>query len=178
MKGKGRKKQGPVKIVDFDDTLFFSKRSLKLATREVVGRELSREEVRKLPKSLKKRIYGLSGGKYLKFSEPNTAMINLLRRSAKNSKIIVLTARMSGVAKRTVSFLIGNDVPFDLAIFRTILKIDDEVWKAGQLRTLLMHAGPTEIYEDKLENIEYFKEHLNSENVAYFLVSENGIARV
>ena len=51
-------------VVDFDDTLFFTQKSKEAASMEVLGKKLSKQEIRALePKELKSQIYELGATK-------------------------------------------------------------------------------------------------------------------
>lgn len=85
---------------------------------------------------------------------------------------------MVDVSETTIRFLRKNAVPFDEIIFRDIPNIDDGAWKAEQLRHILRDGSKAEIYEDKLDNIQYFKLQLAGRSVSYFLVGKKGIEAV
>ena len=156
MSGKGR-----IVVVDFDDTLFFVKECIGAASLELLGRRLSRSQLRELrPKEMKWKIYDLAFLKYSSLSKPNRRMINILSRERDaGTYILILTARPEKTKKETMALLRKYKVRFNSIKLREngLAHSSDEEWKLGRINGLAERYGDITIYEDKRDNISYFK---------------------
>lgn len=150
-----------IAIVDFDDTLFFGRRCIEAASMEVMGHKLSRSQVRKIrPKELRGRVYDVAISKYSDLYIPNTELIGtLMKRKNSGSYILILTARPTKTKRETMKLLRKHKVPFHKIIFRDnkLIYVKDEEWKLGMLNSIAGKYDSVTIYEDKRDNIEYFK---------------------
>ncbi len=170
----------PLLIVDMDGTLFFMDEPIALASSEILGTRMSIEETRGLPSPVKRSIYDLSISKYASSSIPNVQMINLLREKSAASYIVILTARTESRYADSREVLEKTAIPFDRLICRgeKDAETHDEEWKSAEIGALLPDYPAVELYEDKLENIEYISQRLNSEKLRSFHVKPGSVSEV
>ncbi|HIQ51067.1 MAG TPA: DUF2608 domain-containing protein [Nautiliaceae bacterium] len=165
-------------ICDLDGTLVDDSVALKKASKEIIGKELDKQEIRKLNKSLKGKIYDLAQRK-MNYFIPKKRIINLVNKlKSEGFFVLILTARLNKVKKETEELLKKIGVNYDLLIMRNSeeLKIDDEIWKKEKAKGFF---GKENVYlEDKIENIlflmESFKENRkNKEKGLFYLIIED-----
>lgn len=163
-------------LLDFDDTIMFNNTALPTAAKEVTGKEFKRGEIRKLDDKLKDPIYHLAATKYKHLMRPNESMIRLIDANIMDKDVIILTARLADVREDTLELLRTNSVQFDDIVMRDreLRLMDDEVWKTDQIREIIYPYSNVEIYEDKPDNIEYFKNVLGNHTINYFHVAKDG----
>ncbi|MGI0134945.1 MAG: hypothetical protein ACREBW_08325 [Candidatus Micrarchaeaceae archaeon] len=169
-----------VALIDFDGTLFFTDKSLEHASVELMGKKLSRRQVRLLPRRTKSRIYELGFSKYRDLSVPNMRMIRLIKTRRGKMGVAVLTARLDG-SQRDVRYLLNkNKVPTIKMIFRSRKdsRMHDEEWKLKIVGSLAKKYDRVELFEDKLDNIRHIRSGVDSRNVEFFLVRPNSVKRV
>jgi hypothetical protein len=164
-------------IVDFDDTLFFVRRCIETASIEVIGHRLSRAQVRKLmPKELRGRVYDVAFSKYSDLSVPNRELIGMLSKWKDSGiSILILTARPEKTKRETMMLLRKYRVPFHRIIFRDneLAYGRDEEWKLGKLKGIADKYDSVTIYEDKHDNIAYFRHGVaNPEKFRFVEVKE------
>ena len=166
-------------LIDFDNTLFFTNALAVKASKELTGSELTIDEIRALPWTKKKDIYWLAFYKYYMESIPNDAMIKRTASSTGKDKIL-LTAKTPANKSRIASLLASEGITMDSMIFRPerYLSMHDEEWKCDVAKRILKKYDKIEIYEDKKDNIDYFKSNIKSKNIEYFLVSKNAVTKV
>ncbi len=165
-------------LIDFDNTLFFTNALAIKASKELTGSELTINEIRALPWTKKRDIYGLAFFKYYMESIPNPVMIKRTASSTGKDKIL-LTAKTSATKSRIASLLASEGITMDAMIFRPerYLSKHDEEWKCDVVKRILKKYDKLEIYEDKKDNINYFKSNMKGENIEYFLVSKKAITK-
>ena len=166
-----------VAIVDFDDTLFFVRRCVEAASIEVIGHRLSRSQLRKLrPKELRGRTYDVAFSKYADLSVPNSELIGMLSKWKDSGiSILILTARPAKIKRETMMLLRKYRVPFHRIIFREneLAYGRDEEWKLGKLNGLADKYDSVTVYEDKRDNIAYFRHGVaNPEKFRFVEVKE------
>jgi len=172
------KKSGLV-VLDFDDTLFFTQQSLKLATKQLLKRtDLNKAAIRKMPNALKGRIYTLAYSKYKDYSKPNLALIKRLERLRKENAIIVLTARGPKLISHTRYLIDKHSIDLDGIYHRKNVNGMDEAWKMGQLKKYSKRYKTISLYEDKMENIAFIRAGLSSKKISYYLVTKSRIRKV
>jgi len=165
-------------IVDFDGTIFSTDECSILAAKEILNKKLTMEGIRKLPKPLKSKIYGLAFSKYNHKSIPNKKMIRILSKN-RNSRIIILTARKNDHVKYQKTVLAKNNVPDHKRISSTPSEFEmhDEEWKARKIKKLIANYRDIELYEDKKENIVHIMSNVRSIKLKSFIVSKNSVKR-
>lgn len=172
------RKKGKLVVLDFDDTLFFTQGSVTKATKELLNRtDLSKAQVRKLPKKTKSAVYELAYSKYKHHSKPNMKLVKFLEKSRKDWKIIVLTARGRTLHADTLSLIKKHKIRISGFYSRADIAGADEVWKLGRVKAYAKRYTEVELYEDKRENIEYIKQRIGSYNIKFYLVTKRAIRR-
>jgi hypothetical protein len=170
---------GKLIVLDFDETLFFTSGSLKRATMEIMGRsDLSKYQIRKLPREVKGPIYELAYSKYKQHSRPNEQLISHLNNSRKGYRIMVLSARGRNLRGHTLSLIKKHAIRIDGSSFRKDVASEDEEWKLQMLKRLAGRYALIELYEDKKDNIDYIKRHLNSKRIRFYLVKRGSIRHI
>ncbi|MDE1871480.1 MAG: hypothetical protein KGI06_04560 [Candidatus Micrarchaeota archaeon] len=163
-------------LVDFDDTLFFTKEGIELSSKEVLGRRIDREAVRKLPNDIKEKIYKLAQSKYTKYSKLNKTLYKVISKSV-DYDIFILTARTNKTRIFTEKLLSTNRVNYDELIIRKSYKIKDELWKSNIVKKLSKSYKKIKLYDDKEDNICYISENNREKNIEFYIVSNNKIER-
>lgn len=172
------KKSGLV-VLDFDDTLFFTRQSLKFATKQLLKRtDLDKAAIRKMPNKVKGKIYTLAYSKYKDYSKPNLALIKRLEELRRENNIIVLTARGPKLIRHTSYLINKHSIVLDGVYHRKNVNGMDEAWKMGQLKKYLKSYKHISLYEDKAENIEFIRRALGSKKISYYLVTKARIRKV
>jgi len=168
-------------VVDFDNTLFFTDGCIRKASKEIAGKTLDSNEVRKLDKKEKGRILNVAFSKYWEDSIPNRKMLNLLKSNYKkpDMKVIILTARFSNNKKNTIKLLSKNKVPYNKLICREskYRHVHDEEWKLLTLKNIIKTTRPrsVELFEDKRENITHIMENMKNVEFASYMVGKESI---
>jgi len=143
-------------FVDFDGTIFDERESLKAASKEILGKELEKEEIRKLPKEIKSKIYETNITKYYNLYKPIEKTIEIIKEyKNRGYKIIILSARSSKYKDILKKLLDMYSIPYDDIICRDNMEIKDEVWKAEIIKNL--KDDDIVVIEDKEENLEYIE---------------------
>jgi uncharacterized protein (UPF0218 family) len=178
IKNTGVKMHGTAIISDFDDTLFLTDDAIRETSRSMLGKALSRKEVRKLPRSIKSRIYYEAFSKNMDLLIPNLKLIKLYRRyAAKGYDIIVLSARGMDLLNHTINMLKGSNVPYKKLLLRKDLNSKDQEWKLEMINDIADRYKRLIAFEDKEDNLKLFASALRGDNIEYFLVKRNAISR-
>ncbi len=144
-----------------------------------MDKAFSKEEIRKLPKEIKSKIYNKAFKEFDNLYKVNEKMIKLMSLyKSKGYKIIILTGRESALKEKTEKVLIENKIPYDTIIFRESVSIPDEEWKFREISKLCKNCCEILLFEDKLENIQYIKSQLSLEKIKYFLVKNSEIKEI
>ena len=168
-------------VVDLDNTLFFTDKCIKKASKEIAGITLDSNQVRKLDKKEKRQILSVAFSKYWKESIPNRKMLRLLKSNYKKSdmKVIILTARFSDSKKNTIKLLSKNNVPYNRLICREskYRNMHDEEWKLLTLKNIIKTTKPrsVELFEDKRENITHIAPYMKGVEFASYMVGKESI---
>ncbi len=172
-------KRGKLILLDFDDTLFFTHGAVRKAAEELLGRRnLSKRQIRKLPRPVKSKVYALAFSKYKHESKPNGLLLNRLRRSRKGYDVIVLTARLKNRHGDTLDLIKKHGVRIRGIDARRDLALPDEEWKLRKIKHYLKKYRALEFYEDKKDNIDYIRSRIGAGNICYYLVTKNSIKQV
>ena len=145
-------------ITDFGGTLAFADDALRKASKELVQREMSKEDIRKLERNVRGNIYDCALRKYWEDYRPNSQMIEIVSGAyAKNKEVMIMSANMDDVEPFIRSFLKKNDIPFDLLLLRRLEEETktDESWKAEVIIELVQNRPAIDIYEDKIDNLTF-----------------------
>lgn len=179
---RNAKRKTKLLLLDLDDTIMFNNSALSTAAKELTGRFLPRSEVRKLRSKIKRPIYDLAATKYTYLMTPNDPMLKIIKSNIGQNRVVILTARADSVRQNTLDLLSRHNVSFDELIMREeeFLEEDDEVWKADKIEKILEteHHPEVELYEDKIDNIEYFMRQFDRAHINYFHVTPGGITSV
>lgn len=163
-------------ILDFDETLFFTFRAIQKAANEIIGmNNVSKEEIRRLPIKDKSKIYDLAYSKYVIDSEPNLKLIKYLETLDSNSKIIVLSAAGIILKSRALELIKKYKIKLDDVIFREDVSEADELWKLREIKKLSEGYGHVDIFEDKIDNIEYIRKNVPAGTFTFYLVTKDKI---
>ncbi len=150
-----------VAIVDLDGTLASEDRAVRYASKQILGKELSRQEVRKLEKSIKSKIYDLSQS-LIEYYEPNEEVVNFVKSlKEKGYFIIILTARYDKLKEKTEELLKKIGLDYDKLIMRNEKSHkDDEIWKRNVIREYF--TKDMKFFEDKIENLLHLIEEVKN----------------
>jgi len=152
-----------IAFVDFDGTLFDERESLEKASLKILGKKLSKEEIRKLSKEIKSKIYETNITEFYDLYKPIKEGINkVLELKKQGYKIIILTARLCKYKEFVERILKNNNIPYDELVCREDLSLKDEEWKAKTIKEFLEKFKVEDIVvlEDKEENIVYIERYL------------------
>ena len=166
-----------IAYIDFDDTLFFTSDAIIKAAEILMGKRLSKEEIRKLPKEVKGRVYEYAFNELRDEAKLNTSLLEILGKLKKEGfEIVILTARTKNTLDSTTYLLKKYNIPYDKLIVREDSSIADEEWKASIINNT--YADHIVLFEDKLENINYIRSKIRKKNVEYFLVDGQNIQKI
>ncbi len=173
------KRKDELIVVDFDGTLFFTEKCMRLAAKDVLHKDMTYKQIRALPVKIKSGVYDVAFTKYNHHSILNTKLHRILESSKKSEKMI-LTARKNNTDTHIKGLLKKHKVKVDRLLSRKPqeMHLDDEVWKADILSNIVGKYKRIELYEDKMENIEHIRKHLNPKNMAFYIVTSRSIRRV
>ncbi len=166
-------------VVDFDGTLFFTEKCTRLAAKEILKKNLSRKQIRNLPRPIKDKVYDLAFTKYNHHSILNKRLRTILSKKI-GSKIIILTAR-SKISNSHMKILLKKYNIKVSGVFcrnKIEMKLDDEEWKRRFLGKIVHKYKSVILYEDKMDNIEHIHSNLEHNDIKCYLVSPKGIKRV
>ena len=163
-------------LVDLDGTLLFTENSEGLAAKEVTGRKLKRSSIRKLDRQTKHKVYSLAQSKYADAATPNRMLKRRLSRIDK-ANIVILTARHSDTRSHTVAALKKHGIMYGRLLCRSgkARELDDEEWKLKMLRKYSKAYSRVELYDDKIDNLEYMYDRIGMPNVLFMKVSKGSI---
>jgi hypothetical protein len=153
-----------IAIVDLDGTLVFEDNAIKNASKIVLGKEISRNELRKMPREIKSKIYSIAQKNWQDYIKKERVINKVNELKNKGFIIVILTARKEDVKEETKKLLREIGVNYDELIMRSEeeMKLDDEVWKQQILNNLINnHIRKIVFFEDKPENIEFFIKKVN-----------------
>ncbi|MEO2154792.1 MAG: DUF2608 domain-containing protein [Nanoarchaeota archaeon] len=158
------KSSDKIAIVDLDGTLVFEDNAIKNASKIVFGKEISRNELRKMSREVKSKIYSIAQKNWQNYIKKEKVVNKVNELKNKGFIVIILTARKEDVKEETKKLLRSIGVNYDKLIMRSEeeMKLDDEVWKQ-QILDNLINNNTKEIvfFEDKPENIEFFIKKVN-----------------
>ena len=165
-------------LVDLDGTLLFTESSEGLAAKEVTGRRLKRSSIRKLDRQTKHKVYSLAQSKYADAATPNMMLKRRLSRIGK-ANIVILTARHSDTRSNTVAALKKHRIMYGRLLCRSgkAKELDDEEWKLRVLTKYAKAYSRVELYDDKIDNLEYMHDRIEMPNVSFMKVSRESITR-
>ncbi len=171
-----RRSQRKLIISDFDDTLFFTDKSMALASKEITGRELVGQELIKLERTQKREVYLTAFRKYKESLYPNEKLILKYKKfHSSGYEIIVMSARGEELRVETKYGLEKYEIPSNRIILAdTHYKISDGEWKLSMLNELVEGYDEVLFFDDRIDNIEYIKERFKDPKVRYFLVNKRG----
>ena len=92
-------------ICDLDGTLVDENNAIRKISKEIIGKELNRQEVRKLDRKIKSKIYDLAQQR-IEYYTPKKKVLNIVNKLKEQGFfIVVLTARSDKVKKETEELL-------------------------------------------------------------------------
>jgi len=153
-----------IAFIDFDGTIFDERESLEKASLKILGKKLSKEEIRKLPKDIKSKIYETNITEFYNLYKPIKEGIDkVLELKKQGYKVIILTARPCKYREFIEKILKSNNISYDKLICREDLSLKDEEWKAKIIKEFLEKFKVEDIIvlEDKEENLVYIEKYLN-----------------
>ena len=187
-------------VSDFDDTLFFNREAIILAAKdlhEIVEREKKGEEDcktlsdleiisrdGKIPKDFSKpwksQLYTFAYGRYGEKLTPNKPIIRYLNERAERerSETIILSARGEEFRRQTKELLDTYGLRYNKIILPDNHYLKDEEWKLLEVEKLSKEYHRILLFEDKLDNIKYIENNLNSKNIEFYLVNRSFIINV
>ena len=165
-----------VAVFDCDDTLFFTGDSLRLASKEVFNRDLTRLQIKKLPPNIRANLFITASKKYHTAYKPNKLTIDKCKiLKSKGYDIIVLTTRWNTLRKYTLKILSNNNIPFKKLILDRDGSTDGEKFKIHYIKSLLSKYKQVIFFDDSIEIMRKV-ERLNSlKRVSLYLVSPTRI---
>jgi hypothetical protein len=148
-------------VSDIDDTLVLTDAALKAATKAEFGTEMSRAEVRKLPKEVKRRFLATAYSQFAGLLVPNEHWITEfnISQACPGHTGVVLSARTEAARAPTEALLRRVGVSFEYLILSPPVITHDEEFKAEALLDLVGMFDEVRYYEDKLENLEFILKH-------------------
>ena len=164
-------------VLDFDGTLFFSYSAARAASRELLKRDLTMTQIKKLPTNMKGKVYSRAYSKYAHLIAPNNAMIRRMRRAMANNDLVIMTARPARHGDRTDSYLSGAKIKRIKRYHRNDVSIPDKVWKLSTLMKITKGYGTIDVYEDKATNLRHFANNLDENKFNFYHVKNNVIRR-
>lgn len=186
-------------VSDFDDTLFFNKKALIYAAKELYEnliksndtcqdyKLLSDLEITigegKVAKGFNKKwktdLYTLAYVKYSEELHPNEPFINYINECVKNgSELIILSARGEEFRKETEELLNAYNLNYKQIILPKNHELKDEEWKLLEIKKLSDKYDSLSLFEDKEENIRYILKNLNINNLECYLVNHSIIRKM
>ncbi len=163
-------------ISDFDDTLFFTDKSMALATKEIAGKELHGQEFRELDSGQKRRIFITAFRKYKEGLYPNEKLIQKYKELHDSGyELIIMSARGEELRPETQHGIETHRIPAGRIVLADgRYKTSDREWKFGMLKELIEGYDEVLFFDDLIENIAYIQERFNGPKMRYFLVSKEG----
>ena len=186
-------------VSDFDDTLFFNKKALIYAAKELYDnliksndtcqdyKLLSDLEITigegKVAKGFNKKwktdLYTLAYVKYSEELHPNEPFINYINECVKNgSELIILSARGEEFRKETEELLNAYNLNYKQIILPKNHELKDEEWKLLEIKKLSDKYDSLSLFEDKEENIRYILKNSNINNLECYLVNHSIIRKM
>ena len=172
-----KENEGKLAVFDFDGTLFFTDAALIKACVRVTGKTMTKAEIRALPREFKSPIYDAANIDIGLFV-PNRPLIDKLNAMHEaGCRIVILTARHKTCEAGTLEALRRERVQYDQVYHDpAFVQMPDEEFKAQALKEILRGYKNAEIYEDKMENIDYLRERLGAVQ-RYYLVQGERLSR-
>ena len=165
-------------IVDVDGTLVFITEAKRRADTEVFGRPLTRPEFEVQPKELKGRSYDLVATKYKDLIVPNKSLVEMLNRKRGEGVVVaVLTGRLKSIEEQTMETLQGIGLEFDWLFTNPDGNVRDEEFKMSLLPQLAAGFESIDVYEDKEDNIHFFKRKTDT-RFSFHIVRPEGMLRI
>lgn len=162
-------------VLDFDGTLFFTDKANIIASKEIFGRDLTRKQFRKLPNHSKNLVNTIVFSKYPDLIVSNRRLIRKIRNIQTNRDVILLTAKSPRFRKNVKRLTESTGIKFRNAYHRGNLDIPDEVWKLNKIRSISGPYKSVEVYEDKLDNLDYISKRLKKGKYRFYIVTKNAI---
>ncbi len=167
-------------LVDFDNTLFFGDESLRHAERDMFGRLLAKRELKSLDRRVRFKLHALAYTKYHHLIRPHREMIERVKK-IDGAKTIIMSARGESLRALTEALLAEQEIKVDGLLLRNKqeMKMHDEEWKLMQVRHFMRRYRQLSAYEDKLENLEYIRRHINEpKRLHLFLVLPGRVRKI
>jgi hypothetical protein len=186
-------------VSDFDDTIFFNKKALIHAAKDLYDNlikskdpsqdykllsdlEITMEEgkvAKGFNKKWKTDLYTLAYVKYCEELYPNEPLINYLNECVKQgSELIILSARGEEFRKETEELLNAYNLNYKLVILPKNHELKDEEWKLLEIKKLSDKYNHLSLFEDKEENIRYILNNLDINNIECYLVNHSFITKM
>ena len=186
-------------VSDFDDTIFFNKKALIHAAKDLYDNlikskdpsqdykllsdlEITMEEgkvAKGFNKKWKTDLYTLAYVKYCEELYPNKPLINYLNECVKQgSELIILSARGEEFRKETEELLNAYNLNYKLVILPKNHELKDEEWKLLEIKKLSDKYNHLSLFEDKEENIRYILNNLDINNIECYLVNHSFITKM
>ncbi len=186
-------------VSDFDDTLFFNKKALIYAAKELYESLIKDENINQdykllndleitigegkvakgFNKKWKNKLYTLAYVKYGEELSPNEPLINYLNEGVKNgSELIILSARGEEFRKETEGLLNAHNLNYNSVILPKDHELKDEEWKLLEIKKLSNQYNNISLFEDKEENIRYILNNLDVKNLRCYLVNHSIITEM
>ena len=165
-------------IVDVDGTLVFVTEAKRRADIEVFGRPLTRPEFEVQPGALKGRSYDLVATKYKDLLVPNKSLVEMLNRKGRDGTVVaVLTGRWKRMEEQTKETLQEIGLEFDWLFTNPDGNVKDEEFKMRLLPQLATGFESIDVYEDKEDNIHFFKRKVDT-RFSFYIVRPEGMLRI
>jgi phosphoserine phosphatase len=163
-------------VSDFDDTLFMSGAAVAAASEDIMGKPLSRAQVRSLGHGLKEAIYEAAKRRYNHLFVPNMKAIEYVQACEKRGMpVVILSAGSSAQVGEVSALLKKYNVPYDKLVMREDMSGRDEDWKKEKLGELTVGYSTVILLEDKKENLDLMATALEGKDVRCYLASESGL---
>ncbi|MCL5430461.1 MAG: hypothetical protein M1504_03210 [Candidatus Marsarchaeota archaeon] len=167
-----------IKVVDIDGTLVFTDDAQVRADIEVFGRPLSKSEFQRQSREIRGKSHDLVATKYRHLIRPNIDLVSKLNQNDEHSLVVVLTGRWKRVEEDTKRTLDEIGLRYDALLTNPNgEEVHDEIFKGAVLDELGELFDSIEVYEDKEDNIHYFKRRTD-ERFQFFIVRPEGMLRI
>jgi len=147
-----------VVLVDLDGTLIDVNTAIKHAMKDVLGKEVSLNQLTQIPREKKAKIWDIAVQKYWNFMYPNKDVHDLIKIfKSVGFKIIITSGRFEYMRSVTEKTLKKLGIQYDELLLRPSPNMKDEEWKAHIVRNFEKTSKIVIFIDDKWENVEFIR---------------------
>lgn len=170
-------------LVNFGNTLFFTDEALRRASARF-GPELSPSEIKAKDSQIKGEIYNSAINDYGKFMRSNDLMHERLEKNMQQPEpndVTIYTSNLQEKCEPALRELLRKrSMPYDDLAMRPmgLGEMADYSWKGWLIRKATGKYSQVYVYEDRLENLQYYKQVIGNGKVMYYHVQSNFAKRL